>query len=206
MKNALYFVGGLATGAIAAWMLTKKYYADIAQEEIDEQRRWFKTKCENCPGNPKLKDAAKSESPKPKEDPIVEERKLREQSRDLANAVGIIEREGYTQYGKATRERIMNGAPSKYPYVISPEEYGEYDDYTQVELHYYADGVLTDDMDVPVESPNEFLCEDWASRFGEYRDDVLHIRNDVRRCDYEILKNLMTFKELIQEQPYKAEV
>lgn len=32
-------------------------------------------------------------------------------------------------------------------YVISPEEFGEFDDYEQISLTYYADHILADDMD-----------------------------------------------------------
>lgn len=75
------------------------------------------------------------------------------------------------------------------PYVISPNEFGENDNYDTVSLIYYANDILTDDHNDPVENADEVVGEDFKQRFGEYEDDSVYIRNDALRTDFEILKD-----------------
>lgn len=86
------------------------------------------------------------------------------------------------------------------PYVISPEEFGDIADYTQISLTYYEDGVLTED-DFVVDNADELVGE-FESHFGEYEDDSVFVRNDERRIDYEIIKVLKTYAEVLEEKPY----
>lgn len=177
-KTIFGFLGGAFLGSVIAWQVTKRYYAAIAQKEIDDQKRWFKNKCAECGLVNKAKDLAV------KNEPVLE-------------AVGIIEREGYTQYSQRVHERLQNEEFSDKPYVISPDEYGETEDYTQVQLTYYLDGIVADENDHPVNCPEDILGDEFWMHFGEYRDDSLHIRNDAKRCDYELLKALFTYSEAV---------
>lgn len=73
------------------------------------------------------------------------------------------------------------------PYVISPEDFGEYEDYETISLTYYKDKVLTDELNEIVEDIEETVGEESLNHFGEYEDDSVFVRNDSKRCDYEIL-------------------
>lgn len=188
MKTLLAFLGGVAMGATAAYYFAKKKYSTIADEEIDSIKRWYAKKYEQ----PKEQTVAEH-SPDTNADDA--EYDVQQRKQDLAATMDISERAGYVKYGAQTRERIMNGAPSMTPYVISPEEFGEDDEYTQITLTWYADGVLADDADHPVADIETVVGEDFWTHFGEYSNDSVYIRNDVRKCDYEILRNLSTFKE-----------
>ena len=42
--------------------------------------------------------------------------------------------------------------------------------------------------------------EDFADHFGEYEDDSVHIRNDVARCEYEILADLRSYSDALSEK------
>ena len=73
------------------------------------------------------------------------------------------------------------------PHVITPEEFGELYDYEKVSLIYYADGVLTDEDDNIVDDVDGIVGIDSLNMFGQYEEDSVYVRNDERRCDYEIL-------------------
>lgn len=83
-------------------------------------------------------------------------------------------------------------------YVISPSEFGEMD-YEEIELTYYADGILTEGRDI-VDDPDDIVGLDSLSTFGEYEEDAVYVRNDARRCDYVILKDLRRYSELPKSQ------
>ena len=74
------------------------------------------------------------------------------------------------------------------PYVISPDEFGGADGYDAISLTYYSgNGVLVDDNEEQVDNVEELVGEDSLKHFGEYEDDSVYVRNDERKCDYEIL-------------------
>lgn len=99
-------------------------------------------------------------------------------------------------------EKVYSHMPNE-PYVISPDDYGENDNYTQISLVYYAgDGVLADDEDEVVEDIEDTVGEDFAEHFGEYEDDSVFIRNDRLRCDYEILRDNRSFSDVAEGSNY----
>ena len=76
-----------------------------------------------------------------------------------------------------TSENLEKGEPSTMnaPYTISYEEFGE------------ADKVLVEDItDEVVEDIDCIIGNDSLLRFGEYEEDMLYVRNDNLRVDYEI--------------------
>ncbi len=75
------------------------------------------------------------------------------------------------------------------PYVISPDEFGEFEEYEIITLTYYSDDILTDDCDEPVENIDEVVGLEALTHFGEYEDDAVYVRNDRLKCDYEILRD-----------------
>ena len=86
-------------------------------------------------------------------------------------------------------------------YVISPNEFGEFDDYYNIFLTYYADGILADGEDIIDEDDiDNSIGLDFEEHFGEYEDDSVHIRNDRLKCDYEILSDARTFDQAIRDK------
>ena len=49
------------------------------------------------------------------------------------------------------------------PYVISPEEFGDFDEYTKLSLTYYSDGVLADENDEIVDDIDETVGADFPA-------------------------------------------
>lgn len=101
----------------------------------------------------------------------------------------------------------------KKPYVISPDKFGENEDYEQISLTYYSDGVLADDNDNLMMYAEEIVGEDALNHFGEYgdalnhfgeyEDDSVFVRNDNLKCDYEILWDSRKYSDVLADMPYK---
>lgn len=117
---------------------------------------------------------------------------------DLSEYAEIVNNEGYSEQ--------TDGAPAakpvKVPYVISPDEFAEDEEYDKVTLYYYADGVLADDtgdvVDVSTVGGEECLEE-----FGAFEDDAVYVRDDEEKVDYEILEDERTYKDLMSKSPQK---
>lgn len=90
------------------------------------------------------------------------------------------------------------------PYVISPSEFGELENYEQCTLTFYADGVLTDSNDEEVDDVDSLIGRESLSHFGEYEDDSVFVRNDTTKMDYEILLDNRFYSNVIKAEPYLA--
>lgn len=82
------------------------------------------------------------------------------------------------------------------PYVITPEEFGEIDEFDTTTLYYYADGVLVTLSDEIVEDVESTVGLDFHEHFGEFEDDSVFIRNKEHMCDYEILKDSRKYSDV----------
>lgn len=98
----------------------------------------------------------------------------------IADAKNLTNKAGYTETD-STENKV---------YRIDPEVFGELDEYTQSSLTYYADGVLTDEYDEPIDDIEETVGVENLKHFEE---DALYIRNSGLRCDYEILKDMRAY-------------
>lgn len=198
MKNFIAFVLGAATGAGIAWVIAKNNYEQQYQEDKKSIEEYYKSK---YTPTVEAKNPRNETPVEPNNDRDIGEKNF------IQSFSNIIDRNGYRTYGRETRGESSNVCSTKEePYVISPEEYGEINDYELLSWTCYANGVLTDDMDQPVVDPEQFVGSDVLSKFGQYSEDVVHIRNDERRCDYEIVRSLSTYEEMLADEPYKAEV
>lgn len=195
--NVLMFATGAAIGSLATWKVVKTKYERIAQEEIDSVKERFSMKFE------------------PKDEPVeevVEEQPQRKpyQKPDLFEYAKILQEEGYTDYSESTVEEKGGSNSANRPYLISPDEFGEMDGYESISYTWYEDGILADDQGIVIEDVDEIVGLDNLKRFGEYEDDAVHVRNDERREDYEILLSLKeyynnTFTSLADvDDPYQG--
>lgn len=181
------FILGAAAGSVVTWQFLKKKYEIIAQEEIDS-----------------VKEAlAKKKEPKT----VEEATKLAEDAKKKPNVIEYAEKlhqEGYipeVEIEEPEEEEI-----NLEPYVIPPDEFGEKEGYEEICLTYYADGVLADDDDRVIHNVNEIVGPEALNSFGEYEDDAVHVRNERLKCDYEILFDQRKYSDVLEQEPYKAEV
>lgn len=84
------------------------------------------------------------------------------------------------------------------PFVIEEDRVGEYISYDLISLIYFNDGVLTDDWEVPVENPDETVGKEYVEYF-ETGEDVVYVRNDKLKCEFEITRDLRTYEEVKEE-------
>lgn len=182
MKNGLYLAmlaAGGAVGVMAAWYFAKKKYERIAQEEIDSVKEAFSRR-ESHTCDEETRKAADQAKEKP----------------DMAEYTALLRKEKYA----ANEEKDVGIVDDNHPYVISPEEFGEFEDYEEIILVYYRDGVLADDDNELVDDIEDTVG-DALNHFGEYEDDSVFVRCDERKCDYEILLDQRRFSEVIADMP-----
>ena len=72
--------------------------------------------------------------------------------------------------------------------------------FRSISLTYFADGVLADEYGVIVDNVEE-IVGDGLNHFGEYEEDAVYVRNDAKRCDYEILKDERKYAEFRKTLP-----
>ena len=193
LSNVLLFTAGVAVGSLVTWRYFKSKY-EAVEDEIEE-------KTEETEGETETED----------EDPEVSESKMSYKKPPLKEYVKMVEDNGYVPktHMEEVKEEIVNGEWDNKdvyePFIIRPDEYGEIHAYETLSLNYYADGVLTDELDNPIEDVESLVPADFADHFGEYEDDVVHVRNDNLECDYEILRDLRKFTDVVGEYPYPTE-
>ena len=191
LSNVLLFTAGVAVGSLVTWRYFKSKY-EVVEDEIE-------------------KKIEEPEGESEEESPEVLESKTSYKKPPLKEYVKMVESNGYAPktHVEEVEEEIANGEwddKDVYePYIIRPEEYGELHAYETLSLNYYADGVLTDELDNPIEDVESLVPADFADHFGEYDDNVVHVRNDNLECDYEILRDLRKFTDVVGEYPYPTE-
>ena len=206
MKNLLYFAVGAVVGSAATWYVVKTKYEQIAQEEIDSVKEVFSRRASERKDE---EDVIKEEAPKDK----------KEVAEEATNKPSIIEytsklkEEGYVDYTKAATEEddIPDEdndlpEPEDTPYVITPDDFGSINKYDTVSLTYYEDDILTDDQDGIIYDIDDLVGKDFMNHFGEYDEDVVYIRNDLKMIDFEILRDYRTFQEVTGYMPREVEV
>lgn len=193
------FAAGALVGSLFTWSYTKKYYEKIADDEIESMKEWLKRRVEE--------QDKKSEDrfAKPVETPNSPSAKP-----DLMEYAAKVKGLGYyTDYSRRTEETEPEEETEEVdildePYVIKPEIFGE-EGYEEVSLTHYADGVLTDEQDNPIEDVDGMVGADYAEHFGEYEDDSVFVRNDRLCTDFEILADQRNFSDLAKNAPHPME-
>lgn len=182
MKNLIGFVLGAAAGSLITWKLIEKKYKQLAEEEIEAVREYYRNKDKDI-------EEVKME------EHYVEVDKLddtRTEYKKMINDLGYASEKRTIDYVEPEKESSNEIVA---PYVISPDEYGDTQYYDAKCWTYYADFVLADENDDIVDDP-ESILGDGLAHFGEFADDVVHVRNENLMCDYEILRDPQTFAEI----------
>lgn len=181
------FIFGAAIGSVATWYLVKDKYEKIAQDEIEEVRDFYRGKSDEDDT-----DDGRDSDPADMND-------YKKKLHNLDYSV-------YSQTEKTkndipeVKEEPKKGTDG--PYIIPPNEFGELDDYEQIELKYLADHILVDDDYEPVEDVEAIVGFESLNHFGDYEDDSVFVRNDKLKCDYEILLDQRKSSDLLREKPY----
>lgn len=196
-SNFAMFLLGAISGSAGAWLYLKKHYAQIAQEEIDSVKAVYSSekkdeKIENTePTKENQIQKADTDDNKPKPKDLKP---------DILEYAAKIQEERYAaseEQKKGKEEEMIDK-----PYVISPDDFGEFYDYNQISLTYYEDGVVADDMDEIVDDVDGILGVDFDEHFGDYDEDSVCIRNDRLKSDYEIVKDARLYADVVSDSEY----
>ncbi len=187
-KNFMMFVLGVAVGSVVTWRYVEKKYEQIAQDEIDSVKEVFSKREAEFTEDTEVQIKADNAKEKP----------------SVMEYAACLRKRGYINYSDPEEVKKEPMSLDK-PYVITPEEFGDLDDYETISLTYYADQILTDDNDVIVDDIEDVVGFDSLNSFGEYEDDSVFVRNDKLKCDYEILLDQRKYSDVIKRRPHEVE-
>lgn len=188
LSKIAIFLGGAAIGSAITWRVLKTQYEQQIQKECEEiEAYWARRAADGYFDN-------KEEPEKDDENPDKDTRfeinpPVKPAESSIHDYAEILKKQEYVNYASKGETKEKEVADVKRPYVISPEEFDNRrdDGYETETLTFYADGVLADDMDVPIDDIDAVVGKDSLTHFGEYEDDSVFVRNDRLKIDFEIL-------------------
>lgn len=166
VKIIFAFTLGVAAGVVATQRFFKTKYETITQEEIDSVKEVYSKKN-------KTEDAKTEDTYEPSD-------KETEEYETTISDLG---------YSNNTKKGGSEPMKTNEIVVIPPDEFGEDEEYDCISFTYYANGVLTDDGDDPIDDVESVVGPEALDSFGEWEDDAVYVRNDDRKCYYEILRD-----------------
>lgn len=186
MNKGFVFTLGVAIGATAgyltAWKILKTKYEQVAHEEIEEVREYYASKKDA----PVSEDDSSEDSEDETESSEIPVGSLRTEYSSLASLYSVNDNEG----GDKPMSR-------REPYIISPAEFGEDDDYETITLIYYNDGILADRDGNVIEDIESCIGYESLKHFGELSDDdSVYVRNDDSMIEYEVLLDESNYEDL----------
>lgn len=179
LNDVITLAAGAVIGSVVTYYLTKRKYEGIIDLYEDALGRY--------------QDADEEFEEFEEDDELitVAEGNAIDDMRNIYN--NIAQDAGYTQELEKEEETVPG------PYIVSPEEFDTIG-YNVESLDHYADGVITDQMGNIIDYPEELIGNiDPSNHYGEYEQDSVFIRNDAKKCDYEILRDTRTYDEVIND-------
>ena len=193
--NVFLFTTGAAIGSLVTWKVVKTKYERIAQEEIDSVKEMWASRMREEYGEKVFN-----------EEDTLEEDDYDEEFDDEE----MIDYNRIASRYRTSGEEAENGGEGEGdeevpyidgPYVITPDEYGNGSfDHNLCTLSYYSDGVLADDWDVEVDI-EETVGSEALKHIGEYAEDIVHVRNERLKIDYEIARDPRKYADVILTHP-----
>lgn len=170
-SNIISFIFGTVVGAGVAYIVTKNKYEQILESEIESVKEYYEARHE-------------------------ERKKVAEKQKkqDLSEYKTVLEENGYVQ-----KEEEINKEEEEEPdmvaYTINEDQFdNENPDYDKITFNYYQNVILTDDNDDVIEEDKiEEIIGDALNGFKDPSCDVVYVRNDILKGDYEILRILEDF-------------
>lgn len=186
--SAIGFVTGSIIGSAMTYMILRKPMEEEFQRRVDSIKDTYRKESEKYA----IKNYEKG----------VEEAKNKTTVEEKLKVFST-ERTDYTQFWRGDDSDKKDSPLKKEAKIsiISPEEFGEMG-YQTINLTYFADGVLVDDRYGVMEEDELELAvgRDSLSHFGDYEEDSVHVRNEQREIDYEILLDPRTYEEFLETE------
>ncbi len=193
ISKCFIFAAGAAIGSAVTYIILKTKYEQIINEEIESVKEVYSRK--------KIEETIEEETKNVVSKTVQMKYNDEKLQKDLKDLTDIIAENKYAENKNPREEENENmDKDIEYykPEVIPPDEFGEDEDYETESLTYYADEVLTDDMDnvIDDEDIDDMITYEALTRFGEWEDDSVFVRNDERKTYYEILLDTRNYSDL----------
>lgn len=193
VKCFISFALGVAIATVATARVLQDKYAKIAEEDIKSLREFYEKKTDE------LADAMRSDkTEEPEENSEMDEYVKIAATYDHKEDIKPEPTKYSRKKEKTELEEEMSRriAEATGPRIITPDEFGENSDYDVVNLSYYADGYLADDVSNELVDIEETVGFDALEHIGDYEPDVVHVVNDDVEIYYEITRDLSNWKDL----------
>lgn len=197
LNNVLIFTVGAAIGSAVTWYFLKNKHeqeiASVIEEFTNQQYR-----------GPQNSDEAMAVEQQ--DIPAEEKPTTTESGADVKTVyTGMVQKLGYHNYSDVEPVHSESEVPTTNgPRIILPEELGELG-YQVIELSYWADGVLTDAKNKRIKDVDALIGKGNLERFGEHEPDALHVRDDEKKLDFEILRDLKRYSDFFGDGPHQSE-
>lgn len=177
LSKVLIFAAGAAAGSVVTWRILKTRYDRLMEAEVASFEEALANIYNDQDDSEETTEEVEEEDSEPR--PVSIHDRYDQTVKDLG-------------YSNAEAKGVVK------PVVIDPREFGELEGYEIITLAYYADGVLTDELDVPVEDVEGTVGRESLKTFGEYEDDAVHVRNDRLHAYYEILFDTRNYHDDVE--------
>lgn len=206
LVKAFIFVAGATIGSTVTWKVVKNKYEQITQEEIksvkEEYSHLTKLMRMEIDACHRVTEAHTEDEVTDNDDSIDNNYDFSEPENNQVEYHKLTSKYRGTPGESESNEEgdgdgigdddlpFING-----PYVISPDEFASSPPgYSACPIDYYKDGILADGWGVKL-NIEETIGEDAINHFGDYVDDVVHVRNERTQIDYEVTRDPRTYKE-----------
>ena len=185
MKNAFIFLLGTGTGGAITYFALRKYFQQIADQEISDMEDYYKER---------FRDLDDLEEREKQFNEMSEEKQLNDKVKK--EYIEHVQASQYTNYSNS--DPADSESPSEEdepaPYRIAVEEFGQFPDdgWEDDSYTWYAD---TDEVvnaygeTLPEEDVLEHLGSEFKELFEQEDTDTIYIRNEKYRRDYEIVRD-----------------
>lgn len=188
-REFLSFVIGLAIGVVSSAL----YFRGKTQEEVDEVRSFY------------LSKVGENENEENTETESVEDKVFREFNAtkpEIRDYINTLRERKYVDYSKTAEPDDSSAKVPEViadPYVISIDDFGQEEGYDTITLTAYSDGTIANYADDELEDPESTVGEDILNKFGD--EDVVYIRNDRLKADFEVVRDNRTYVEVVGDFP-----
>ena len=204
--GTILFTAGAIIGSLVTWKVIKTKYEDIAQEEIDSVKEEYTRLMVSM--KKKLNDSVTYKDDNNKDDRSEKDTDNIDDSimtnyNEIVKSYRSSDDEENIQNEKEGEEKEEDNDGVSYmeaPYVISPDDFGSVPGYNVEPLDYFADGILADGWGVELDIA-ETIGEDAINHFGDYDDDVVYVRNEQTKLEYEVTRDPRTYAEAVRTNP-----
>lgn len=196
IKSTVIFSVGIAVGAAIAHTWTKRKYENLIDDEINSVIEEFSNNTPRVEKDPEIQEKIQKNLHKP--DIFSYARDMKEKYK--YNTVSDKIKEKKKKEEEEDEDDQQDG-----PYLITADEFGEYDEYQQISLKYYADGILADELDNIIDDVEE-IVGDALDHFGDEDQEeyAVYVRNDGKQSDYVVVMDEQTFEDATDLSPHKS--